>query len=118
MVVNWIKCGGEQWCDFFNLNLDHSHFDNLQGVYIIWHGGSQASVVRVGQGIIRERLRAHRQDSEILQYRNLGLFTTWAEVAHAYRDGVERFLSETWRPKVGARFPNVSPIEVNSPWQK
>jgi len=45
MILNWIKCGGDQWCDFFNLNLNHSHFDNIEGVYIIWHGAPRAAVV-------------------------------------------------------------------------
>jgi hypothetical protein len=116
MNVNWVKCEGQQWCNFQNLNLDHSHFNNLGGVYIIWHGGPQARVVRVGQGNIRDRLKAHRQDAEILKYGNLGLFTTWADVASSYRDGVERYLAEKWKPIVGTKFPDVPVIEVNSPW--
>ena len=116
MNVNWIKCEGQQWCNFKNLNLDHSHFDNLVGVYIIWHGSPNAAVVRIGEGNIRERLKAHRQDPEILRYENLGLYTTWTEVSSNYRRGIERYLAEKWKPKVGTKFPEVPAIEVNSPW--
>lgn len=116
MVVNWIKCEGQQWCNFLELNLDHFHFNNLGGVYIIWHGGPNAWVVRVGQGIIRDRLKAHRQELEILKYRKLGLYVTWAAVLPSYRDGIERYLGEIWKPKVGTRFPEAPSIQVNSPW--
>ena len=117
MLVNWIKCEGQQWCDFLKLNLDHSHFNSLGGVYIIWHGGQNASVVRVGQGeSIRDRLKTHRQDPEVRKYAHLGLFATWAQVTTANRDGIERFLAEKWKPKVGSKFPAVPAIEVNSPW--
>ncbi len=116
MILDWIKCGGSQWCNFFNLNLEHAHFKNFEGVYIIWHGAPNPAVVRVGQGIIKDRISAHRQDLEIIKYKSYGLYVTWAEVASPYRDGVERYLGEKWNPKVGTKFPDVSPIEVNSPW--
>lgn len=116
MILNWIKCGGQQWCDFLKLSLDHPHFNNLEGVYIIWHGGSNASVVRVGQGVIRERLMVHREDPAILKYKDFNLFATWAAVSTLYRDGVERYLAEKWNPKVGDKFPDSPAIEVNSPW--
>lgn len=116
MILNWIKCGGSQWCNFLNLNLDHSHFDGLEGVYIIWHGAPSPAVVRIGQGNIRERLKEHRQDSTILAYKVSGLYATWASVDRYSRDGVERYLAEKWKPKVGDKFPIITPIAVNSPW--
>lgn len=116
MILNWIKCSGDQWCDFFNLNLNHSHFDNLEGVYIIWHGAPGPAVVYVGQGIIRERIRTHRIETAILRYRTNGLYVTWAPVAATYRDGVEKYLIDGWHPLVGDIHPLVAPIEVNSPW--
>ena len=116
MTLDWIKCSGQQWCNFLNLNLDHAHFNNLEGVYIIWHGGANASVVRVGQGVIRDRLKAHKKDLAILKYKDLNLFATWAAVPISYHDGVERYLAEKWKPKVGDKFPNALPIAVNSPW--
>lgn len=116
MIINWIKCDGQQWCNFLALNLAHPHFNNLEGVYLIWHGGTNSWVVRVGQGNIRDRLNAHRQDTEILKYKDLGLYVTWAEVSSMQRDGIERYLGEKWNPKVGTKFPDASPIQVNSPW--
>jgi hypothetical protein len=87
----------------------------MEGVYIIWHGGDNGATVRVGQGIIRDRLKAHRDDPQINAYTNLGRFVTWASVSQDYRDGVEAFLAEKLNPMVGERFPTRTPIEVNWP---
>lgn len=116
MTVAWMRCEGSQWCNLLHLDLSHPHFGNLEGVYIVWHGGPGASVVRVGQGLIRERLSSHRADPQILAFAENGLFATWAAVSHEYRDGVERFLAEKLRPKIGSAFPEVVPIQVNLPW--
>lgn len=113
-----MRCVGDQWCNLIQLNLTHPHFDNLEGVYIIWHGAPNPSVVYIGQGMIRDRLREHRDDPQILKHKSHTLFVTWAFVQKVYRDGVERFLAEKWNPKIGASFPTVEPIEVNSPWEK
>lgn len=115
--VKWIKCLGEVWCPLSTVNLGHEHFNNLEGVYIIWHGGSAAATVRVGSGTIRDRLTAHRNDPQIQAFAHLGLFVTWAIVQQNYREGVEAFLASTLNPKIGQRFPNVVPIGVNLPWQ-
>lgn len=118
MNLSWIKCDGNQWCRLLNINLDHPHFDGLEGIYIIWHGQPNPAVVYIGQGNIRERLIQHRQDPSILAFKDkdLELYVTWAKVDFVYRDGIERFLADTWKPKVGENYPTVAPIQVNPPW--
>ena len=116
MNLNWTKCEGDQWCTLLNLNLNHSHFTNLKGVYIIWHGGQHPATVYVGRGIISDRLATHRQDAKILQYSYYGLFVTWARVDAFSQEGVERFLAEHLKPKIGQQYPHVLPIAVNFPW--
>ena len=116
MALEWIKCEENQWCNFINLNLSHSHFSGLDGVYIIWHGGQNPWTVYVGQGLIAERLAAHRQEKEILQYSSLGLFVTWAKANANDRDGIELFLAQKLQPRVGHRYPSANPIPVNLPW--
>lgn len=113
--VNWIRYDTGLWCNLIDLDLDQRHFDNLEGVYIIWNGNTYDNVVRVGQGIIKDRLSAHRIDREILAYSQNGLLVTWAVVDTRYRDGVERYLAETFNPEVGNRFPLVPSIMVNHP---
>ena len=116
MRLHWMKCQGDVWCKLNRVNLDHSHFDHMEGVYVIWHGGKVPKVVYVGQGNIRERLSHHRQNPEVQQYSNSDLFVTWASVQTEDRDGVETNLAGKWTPLAGDVHPNVNPVEVNSPW--
>src|SRR5712691_6954545 len=97
----WNKCQGNVWCPLLTVNLQHPHFQNLAGVYIIWHGGQAPWTVYVGQGNIAERLAEHRTDPRILQYSSLGLFVTWASVIAPLRDGIERYLADKLKPKEG-----------------
>ena len=116
MQVSWIKCQGEVWCQLGTVNLTHSHFDNMNGVYIIWHGGTSPATVYVGQGFIKDRLAQHRSDSRIQAFLSLGLFVTWASVPQAQCDGVEAYLAQRLQPKIGEQHPAGLPIEVNLPW--
>lgn len=116
LSVKWQVCGDDgHWCSLKDLNLDGA---SENGVYIIWHEGNPGKVVRVGQGApVGNRLSAHRNDDEILAYAKKGtLRVTWAAVPATQRDGVERYLADRFHPLVGDAFPDVDPIEVNSPW--
>lgn len=116
--LDWIKCEGDNWCHLNSVNLDSKHFNDMKGVYIIWHSGQKAKTVRVGQGIIRDRLKSHREDPQIQEYEQYGLFVTWAAVDDQYRDGIEAYLANILEPVIGKRFPNVIPLSVNLPWEK
>ncbi len=113
--LQWIKCDGDQWCSLMNVNLAHPHFNALDGVYIIWHGGQRPHTVYVGQGQIANRLAAHRQEPAILLYSHLGLFVTWARCG-VERSGVERYLANVLHPLVTQRVPELAPIQANLPW--
>lgn len=113
MNLNWGTCGNNSsWCGFFSVNLAGQYFDGKEGVYIIWQ--KEGSVIRVGKGIIRDRLTDHRNDKEISLYTDL--FVTWAVVEPQRQNGVERYLADSLHPRVGDVFPDVDPIEVNLPW--
>ena len=116
MNVEWIKCTNNTWCELNRVNLNHHHFDNFKGVYIIWHGGANPQIVRVGQGFIRNRLTSHRNDPQVQAHAHLTLYVTWASIPDAYLNGVEAYLAQTLGPLVGERFPNVLPITANLPW--
>jgi hypothetical protein len=119
ITVNWFKCGDDKhWCDFYRLDLS-KNLDGAAGVYVIFYLGSgtkRGRVVRVGQGNVANRLAAHREDSEISAHKNKGLLVTWARVHGQQHNGVEKYLSDVFKPLVGERFPNRTPIEVNSPF--
>lgn len=114
LTVTWIKSTNDTWLSLERVNLANVM---TRGVYIIWHRGNPGRVVRVGQGVIADRLSAHRNDRKILAYANRGLLVTWASVSAAQQDGVERYLADTWNPLVGDAFPDAAPIAVNSPWR-
>lgn len=117
MQLNWMKCQGDVWCKLNFVNLDHEHFNNRSGVYVIWHGGTDPAVVYVGQGDIKERLTVHRIDQKIQQYKHLDLYVTWATVSEGDRCGIEAYLIDTWSPPENTNHPQtVHRIEVNSPW--
>ena len=116
MNVNWNKCSGDVWCALNEVNLNHNHFDNMMGVYVIWHGGVNPQTVKVGQGFVKDRIAAHRQDIKIQIYKNYGLYVAWASVPANSLNGVEVFLAQQLNPLVGERFPTVFPIRVNLPW--
>lgn len=112
--LHWYKSQAGSWLPFETVRLaGKTDF----GCYIIWHAGQPGRVVRVGQGDIASRLYAHQNDREITAYSRFGtLCVTWAVVSPRLVDGVERYLAEYWKPLVGDRFPNVTPIAVNSPF--
>jgi len=114
--LKWIKCTEDTWCSFFNVNLDHEHFNGFEGVYIIWYFQTPAKVVYVGQGIIKERLLSHRKDPNITQYTDKDMRVTWAKVDYDYRDGIERYLIDRWQPLQNIGKPQSKPIPVSSPW--
>ena len=63
MQLNWTMCQGNVWCKLNSVNLEHEHFKNMQGVYVIWHGGTNPAVVDIGQGNIKDRIAEHRKES-------------------------------------------------------
>ncbi len=112
--LSWVKCTGEGWCPLLTVNLEKV---TAEGVYIIWHGGNPSRIVRVGQGIIADRLADHRDDPAILAHKSKGTwYVTWAALPAHQRDAVEAHLTQTWVPLVGDRFPDALPLTVNSPW--
>src|SRR5258708_2471688 len=108
LQLQWIKSKASNWLSLESCDLSDV---STAGVYIIWHGGNPARVVKVGSGDIAARLSAHRNDKAILTYRSFGtLYVTWAAVQEPLRGGVERYLGEHWKPLVGDRFPDLVPV--------
>jgi hypothetical protein len=113
--VRWQRFQGNAWAAFTTVDLSDPSFTRLEGVYVIWRS-SDRRVVRVGQGRIAERLAAHRADLQIRAHELSGpLLATWAEVPRLYRDGIERYLADSYGPFVEADVLAAVPIEVNLP---
>lgn len=111
LTVSWIKSTTDTWLPLETVDLSGV---TARGVYVIWHEGQPARVVRLGQGNIADRLRSHRTDTAITGFRARGVLrVTWASLPVAQWDGVERYLADRYSPLVGDAFPDVTPIPVN-----
>ncbi len=114
VTLGWVKFR-HRWCNLFSVDLSHAHFEDVGGVYVAWHNGVNP-VVCVGQGQIRDRLTAHRQDPDIFRkHHEKGLFVTWARLPEKMRDGVERYLIDMLNPAIVSHLPRAEPIQVNLP---
>jgi hypothetical protein len=115
--LRWVRCqypdGIRDWCALASVDLAKV---TAAGVYVVWYAGNPGRYLRVGQGLIAERLAAQRLDDEVTAYAMLGpLRVSWAVVPQADRDGVERFLADNCRPLIADFHPRVLPIAVNLP---
>ncbi len=115
LPIYWNRCEGDVWGELYAVNLNDPHFDNLEGVYMVWLGGSKPAAICAGSGLIREKLAERRAAPELLALREQSLLVTWAKVDSIGRKGVERWMLEHLKPKVPSRIPDALPIEVNLP---
>ena len=115
--IEWEKCKRGTWCTLSELDLDHEHFDDMEGVYVIWQGEDNPVALRVGQGYIKHCLAKERDNRDIWAAEQMDeLFVTWAEVNPRFRDGVVRYISEALKPELENSSPDAPPIRVNLPW--
>ena len=138
MNVNWQKCLYNLfWCRLDSELLNDPRLElrlqtrfgllrtDIVGVYIIWAGIDNRTILKVGSGIIKQRLGKHLKDPKVQAYRSKGLYATWAYIAPAFKidgtlenraEGVERFVGGLLKPVLAERFPKkVDPIMVNLP---
>ena len=111
MNVKWVKCS-ETWCKFWDLDLLQDYFsdNNPAGVYVIWLG---KDVLYVGQGDIKSRIEAHRKEYAFSRFHGQDVKITWCIVEVSLRDGIERYLADLYKPRLGQSHPNVISIPVN-----
>jgi CheY-like chemotaxis protein len=115
--VQWEKCKRGTWCILAELDLDHRHFNDMEGVYVIWQGEENPVALRAGQGLIRNSLARERNDKDLLAHtENRELYVTWAEVNPRFRDGVLRYISEALKLELEGSYPDVRPVRINLPW--
>jgi len=118
LAIDWIKRRqgeGQNWCDLYRVPVSHEHFNDVAGVYVVWHNGHNP-VLRVGQGYIRTELSTLKLDPRIRSIAaDSPVFASWAQVQRALRDGVERYLIDMLGPQIVTDIPDTNPVEVNLP---
>ena len=115
LPIYWNRCDGDVWGELYAINLNDPHFDNLEGVYMVWLGGNKPAAICAGSGLIREKLAERRTAPELIALREKSLLVTWAKVDALASKGVERWLLENLRPKIPNKAPDSPPVEVNLP---
>ena len=115
LSVYWNRCTGDTWAELYAVDLNDPHFDNLEGVYMVWLGGSQPAAMCAGSGLIREKLAERRAEPLLAGMKEKSLLVTWAKVDSISRAGVERWLLENLRPKISNALPGSVAVEVNLP---
>jgi len=115
LLVHWNRSKEDAWAEFFAVDFEDPHFDGLEGVFVVWQGGSQPAAISVGAGSLRQELKAQRSDPAFAPYRGKPLFVAWAKVDKVSRLGVARFLYETLKPRTLMTVPTALPVEVNLP---
>lgn len=118
MWLEWAKCTGDVWCLLEKLDLEHKNLKGVDGVYIMWaEEGGAISVIKVGYGNIVKELQKNKQDRAIIPFFAKKLKISWAEAPILKRKGIIAYLHKKCHPKITDEVPNVTPIEVNLPWE-
>jgi len=120
--LQWGKCRAylvDEWCRLLDLDTGRMDLSVLDGVYMIWYGGGSPAVLKVGQGTVKNFLREAKTDPALLKYQSHGLYTTWARVPAAQKDGVARYLIDELKPVLASDAPRAEPVQVNLPnWRQ
>lgn len=116
MKIDWYKCEGDIWCDLEKVDAANKLFNQLDGVYVIWIGSLNRTVLRIGHGNIRSQISANKNDLAVRAFSHLGVYITWCKVSENNQKGIHAYLSKTMFPKIMDNVPKVNQIEVNLPW--
>ena len=134
MTVHWQRCiKNSLWCQLNEKLLNDGRLEvrlgdysvGVSGVYIIWTGtDNNHTVLKVGSGIIKDKLAADLKNPEIQTHKPTRLYVTWASTLSAIgsekiQKGMEKFLEIVFKPKLVEYSPEVDLVMINLPrWRK
>ena len=134
MTVHWQKCiKNSLWCQLNEKLLNDGRLEvrlgdysvGVSGVYIIWTGtDNNRTVLKVGSGIIKDKLAADLKNPDIQGHKPTRLYVTWASTLSAIgsekiQKGMEKFLEIVFKPKLVEYSPEVDLVMINLPrWRK
>jgi hypothetical protein len=133
ITLHWQKCiKNSLWCQCNEKLLNDGRLESrlgdhsvgISGVYVLWTGIDNRTVLKVGSGIIKDKLAAHLRNPEIQAYKPTRLYATWASTVSVNGLGdvqkrIEKLLGIVFKPKLVERLPDVDPIFANLPrWNK
>ena len=134
VTLRWQRCiKNSLWCQFNEKLLNDGRLETrlgdysvgISGVYIIWTGtDNNRTVLKVGSGIIKDKLAADLKNPDIQAHKPTRLYVTWASTLSAIgsekiQKGMEKFLEIVFKPKLVEGLPDVDLVMVNLPrWNK
>ena len=133
VMLRWQRCiKNSLWCQFNDRLLNDGRLETrlgdysvgISGVYIIWTGIEDRIVLKVGSGIIKDKLTSDLRDPEIQAHKPARLYVTWASTLSVVgpeeiQKGIEKFLGVVFKPKLAENLPDVDLVMVNLPrWDK
>ncbi len=120
LTLEWMIGADDNWCSFEDIDLSNPCFEKLHGVYVVWYPPSEkcgeGRVVCAGQGFIRNKIAAHREDPTLTRYSCHRPLVTWAEVDQSHRESVAAYLNATLKPMHGEFHGHAVQTLVNLPW--
>ena len=134
VTVHWQRCiKNSLWCQFNEKLLNDGRLEarlgdysvGINGIYIIWTGiDNNRTVLKVGSGIIKDKLAEDLKDPEVQAHKPTRLYVTWASTlsvigAEEIQKGIEKFLGVVFKPKLKENLSDVDLVMVNLPrWNK
>jgi hypothetical protein len=113
-AVEWQRHAEGHWCQLEKLDPPPPA---EPGVYIIWHGGARPRVLRVGHGVLADRLAELGEDPRLCSYRRYGtLFVTWAEISQDLARGAAKYIANRFRPVHTDALTGVTTVPVTAPF--
>ena len=114
--LEWTKCKGGIWCELNKLDLDHKLLQGLHGVYVLWSGRGDRSILRVGSGKIADELKKNMRELAVIAFFSHGVFVSWAETPLLKTKSIQSYLAMRLNPKIDDGQSNATPIDCNLPW--
>ena len=103
--MKWAKKSNGQWHKLFELELCEKCLKDLTGVYVVFYSekttpvdGPIYSVLKLGQGHIKNKLLQLRKDPAMSKHREKGPFVTWISAPPSLLDEIELVLSKNLEP--------------------
>ena len=115
--LEWHKNSEGKWWTLADANVEDEHFDDMEGVYIIWYEDHDQVTLRVGQGHIRDCIVSERNNEEMWRYvQEHEIYVTWAQVERKYLEVVAKQIAQATKPRLKSSSPDVGTSVVNLPW--
>ena len=134
LTVHWQKCiKNSLWCQFNEKLLSDGRLEarlgdysvGINGVYIIWTWiDNNRTILKVGSGIIKDKLAADLKNPDIQAHKPTRLYVTWASTLSAIgsqeiQKGIQKFLETVFKPKLVENASDSDFVIVNLPrWNK